>query len=109
LRALIKSTPGKVFLILDNWRVHHAKRVQRWLAKPKVKRCLEIFFLPPYSPELNPDEYLNCDLKSRVHSGPAVRCVEGLKKVTRSCMLKLQRRPEHVQKDFNATHIKYAA
>jgi transposase len=72
LRALIESTPGKVFLILDNLRVHHAKVVKRWLERKAVKRYLEVFFLPAYSPELDPDEYLNCDLKSMVHSGPAV-------------------------------------
>ena len=64
LRALIESTPNKVFLVLDNLRVHHAKKVKRWLASPTVKRYLEVFFLPAYSPELNPDEYLNCDLKN---------------------------------------------
>jgi hypothetical protein len=43
----------------------------------------------PFSPELNPDEHLNCDLKSMVQSGPAVHHIEGLKKRTRSCMRKL--------------------
>ncbi len=109
LRALIESTPGKVFLILDNLRVHHAKVVKRWLERKTVKRYLEVFFLPAYSPELNPDEYLNCDLKSMVHSGPAARTVDELKKHTRSCMLTLQRRPERVKTYFNAEHIAYAA
>jgi transposase len=109
LRALIESTPGKVFLILDNLRVHHAKIVKRWLAKKSVKRYLEVFFLPAYSPELNPDEYLNCDLKNMVHSGPAVRSIDDLKKRTRSCMLRLQRRPERVKTYFRAGHILYAA
>ncbi|WP_409523218.1 IS630 family transposase [Nitrincola sp. MINF-07-Sa-05] len=109
LRALIESTPGKVFLILDNLRVHHAKVVKRWLERKAVKRYLEVFFLPAYSPELNPDEYLNCDLKGMVHSGPAPRTVDELKKRTRSCMLTLQRRPERVKKYFNAEHIRYAA
>lgn len=109
LRALIESTPGKVFLILDNLRVHHAKVVKRWLERKTVKRYLEVFFLPAYSPELNPDEYLNCDLKSMIHSGPAAKTVEELKKVTRSCMLTIQRRPERVQKYFKHRHIKYAA
>uniref|UniRef100_UPI000B1CF6EF transposase n=1 Tax=Marinobacterium profundum TaxID=1714300 RepID=UPI000B1CF6EF len=99
----------KVFLILDNRRVHHAKIVKRWLAKKPVKRYLEVFFLPAYSPELNPDEYLNCDLKNMVHSGPAVRSIEDLKKRTRSCMLTLQRRPERVKTYFRAGHILYAA
>ncbi len=79
LRALIESTPGQVFLILDNLRVHHAKVVKRWLERKTVKRYLEVFFLPAYSPELNPDEYLHCDLKGMVHSGAAARSVSDLK------------------------------
>lgn len=109
LRALIESTPGKVFLILDNLRVHHAKKVKRWLATRTVKRYLEVFFLPAYSPELNPDEYLNCDLKNMLHSGAAIRSVEELKKKTRSCMLTLQRRPARVKSYFKSQHIEYAA
>lgn len=34
---------------------------------------IEIFYLPAYSPELNPDEYLNCDLKAGEHSGQPAR------------------------------------
>lgn len=109
LRALIESTPGKVFLILDNLRVHHAKKVKRWLSSRTVKRYLEVFYLPAYSPELNPDEYLNCDLKHMIHSGSAVRNIADLKKRTRSCMKTLQCRPERVKKYFQSTHIKYAA
>ncbi|NKC11237.1 MAG: hypothetical protein GKR94_03225 [Gammaproteobacteria bacterium] len=41
---------------------------------------IRIFYLPSYSPELNPDEYLNCDLKSGVHSGPTTRSKDQLKK-----------------------------
>ena len=109
LRALIESTPNKVFLILDNLRVHHAKKVKRWLSRPTIKQRLEVFFLPPYSPELNPDEYLNCDLKGMLHSGEAIRTVEGLKQKTRSCMRTLQCRPERVKSYFKSRHIQYAA
>ncbi len=41
-----------------------------------VKCYLEVFFLPAYSPELNPDECLNCDLKSTLHSREVVRSVK---------------------------------
>jgi hypothetical protein len=40
---------------------------------------IEVFYLPPYSSELNPDEYLNCDLKVGVHSGTPARSKEQLK------------------------------
>ena len=59
---LVKDATRKVFLILDNLRVHHARLVKAWLAAEENQRNIEVFFLPAYSPELNPDEYLNCDL-----------------------------------------------
>ncbi len=52
LKRLVKDTDRKVFLILDNIRVHHSKMVKEWLASHKDD--IEVFFLPPYSPELNP-------------------------------------------------------
>jgi transposase len=67
LRRLVAESDRKVFLILDNLRVHHGKIVAAWLEKHKNK--IEVFFLPPYAPESNPDEYLNHALKLDVHSG----------------------------------------
>ena len=64
LRRLIKGAPKKIFLILDNLRVHHAKPVKAWLSKHH--EAIEVFYLPSYSPELNPDEMANADLKQAV-------------------------------------------
>ena len=50
-----------MFLIVDNLRVHRANRVREWVAENADK--IELFYLPPYAPELNPDEYLNRDLR----------------------------------------------
>ena len=61
MRRLVKDTNRKVFLILDNLRVHYAKKVRAWLKKHKEE--IEVFYLPPYAPEYNPDELLNSDLK----------------------------------------------
>jgi len=41
---------------------------------------LKVFFLPAYSPELNPDEYLNRDLKTTIRSGPIARTAKALSK-----------------------------
>ncbi|WP_366525593.1 transposase [uncultured Microbulbifer sp.] len=57
--------------MLDSLRVHHARVVKAWLLEHES--AIEIIYLPSYSPELNPDEYLNCDLKGGVHSGIPVR------------------------------------
>ena len=61
---LIKSSSKKIYLILDNLRVHHSTPVKEWVEKNKDE--IELFFLPSYSPERNPDEYLNSDLKQGI-------------------------------------------
>jgi transposase len=52
--------------MLDNLRVHHSKPVKVWLGKNKGK--IEMFYLPSYSPELNPEERLNADIKRVIRS-----------------------------------------
>ena len=69
LRRVIKDAGRKIFLIVDNLRVHHAKKVQKWIDKHKDK--IKIFFLPSYSPEHNPDEYMNQDVKIHMRHKPA--------------------------------------
>ena len=98
---------AKIFLILDNLRVHHARVVQEWLKD--YTEHIELFFLPAYSPELNPDEYLNGDLKAGVHSRAPARNTEGLTKKVRVHMKKLQKLPDRVKKYFNHPKIAYAA
>lgn len=61
MEQLIKGKGHKIYLILDNLRVHHSKKVKEW--EEEHKEDIELFYLPSYSPEKNPDEYLNCDLK----------------------------------------------
>ena len=64
MKRLIADSERKVFVILDNLRVHHANDVRRWLEAHKHE--IEVFHLTAYSPELNPDEYLKCDPKAGV-------------------------------------------
>lgn len=107
LSRLVKESARKVFLILDNLRVHHSKLVKAWLEEHKDK--IELFYLPAYSPEFNPDEYLNGDLKQRIRSGVPARTEKELTKKTRSFMKTLQRRPHHVRNYFRHPKIAYAA
>lgn len=107
LKRLIKDADKKVFLILDNLRVHHSKLVKEWLREHEEE--IELFFLPSYSPELNPDEYLNCDLKAGVHSGAPARKKADLKKKTISHLRMLQKKPQRVMKYFKHPKILYAA
>ena len=63
LRRLIRGAKKKVFLILENLRVHHAKLVKAWLVEHAD--AMEVFYLPSYSPELNPEEMANANIKRR--------------------------------------------
>ncbi len=107
MSRLVKGADRKVFLILDNLRVHHSKVVKAWLEENKEQ--IEVFYLPSYSPELNPDEYLNGDLKHCIRSGLPARTEKALTKKTRSFMRRLQNRPKHVQNYFRHPKIAYAA
>lgn len=64
LRRLIRDADRKVFLILDNLNMRKAAKVRDWVGKHAD--AIALFYLPPYAPELNPDEYLNGDLKAQV-------------------------------------------
>ncbi|WP_262272204.1 transposase, partial [Microvirga yunnanensis] len=71
LGRLIQDANGKVFLIWDNLPAHRAQTVQDWLAAHTEQ--IEVFSLPSFSPELNPDEGLNADLKQAVTRKPPAR------------------------------------
>jgi len=107
MSRLIKDAPRKVFLILDNLRVHHGKKVKEWLEGKEKK--IEVFYLPSYSPELNPDEYLNGNLKNKIRSGIPARNETDIVSKTRSFMKTLQKRPQHVKKYFKHPAVAYAA
>ena len=61
LERLLGETTRKIFLIVDRLKAHEAKKVEAWAADHQER--IEIFFLPRYAPERNPDEYLNNDMK----------------------------------------------
>lgn len=77
LGVLIKDGGRKVFLILDNLRVHHRKLGKAWVAERQDK--IELFYLPSYSPELNPEKRLNADLKQAICSKVPARTKAKLK------------------------------
>jgi transposase len=109
LKQLIKANDRKIFLILDNLKVHHCYIVKEWLDQKEIKQKLELFFLPSYSPELNPDEYLNCDLKRGLSDKPAPKNVIELQKNVENHMDMLKQNPKRVAKYFTHKNIKYAA
>ena len=107
LRRLVKDLDRKVFLIIDNLKVHHSKLVTQWLEEHKEQ--IEVFYLPAYCPELNPDEYLNNDLKTGVYGGDPARTRSQLKRKTLSHLRVLQKQPKLVKRFFEHPKVAYAA
>jgi len=107
LGRLVGSSGTKIFLIVDNLKVHHGKLVKQWVEAREEQ--IELFFIPSYCPELNPDEYLNRDLKKNVNRHSTPRKKADLKANLLSFMRKLQKTPQRVVKYFNSEHIKYAS
>lgn len=106
MRRLINDTTKKVFLVLDNLRVHHSKKVKAWL--DKHKQDIEVFFLPPYSPEYNPDEYLNSDLKRNLGKRKTPRTEAELEHNVRSHLKSVQLRPDKIRSFFGVKTTAYA-
>jgi len=96
--ALIKDADCKVFLILDNLKIHHSNIVKEWLAD-KTDR-IQVFYLPAYSPELNPDERLNADLNHVIGSQVPVRTLPKLRAKTQEHMELLSSNPDRVKAYF---------
>lgn len=108
LRRLVKTTGGrKVVLILDNLRVHHSKPVTAWLAEHAAQ--ITVHYLPSYSPELNPDEHLNRDLKGTLARQPAPRDARQLARQTLRHLRSVQKQPARIRRCFMTTHTAYAA
>ena len=100
MQAIIKTSDGrKVYLILDNLRVHHSKKVSEWVDEHKGQ--IRLFHLPPYSPEYNPDEYLNNDLKHNLGTQAMVKDIHELEANTSAFMDCLSADPDHVKAYFD--------
>ena len=107
MKQLIKGTKKKVYLILDNLRVHHSKPVKKWVKENSDS--IELFFLPSYSPELNPDEYLNCDLKAKIKADKPTRKKGDIKTKMIKHLRSIQAQPQRIKSYFNHRMISYAA
>jgi transposase len=106
LTRLHKQAKRKVILIVDGHPVHRAKIVQAW--RDKHQEEVEIVYLPGYSPELNPDELLNQDVKRNALRQRRPKNVDALKTDIRSYMHSTQKRPDVVRNYFEEEHVRYA-
>lgn len=87
--------------------MHHCKPVKAWLEENKTK--IEVSYLPSYSPQLNPDERLNADLKYALGSTVAMRNKSALWHATVKYMTMLEKSPERVMSYFQDPRVQYAA
>ena len=105
--ALIQQAGRKVFLVLDNLGVHPCKPVKLWLAEHG--ETIEVFYLPSYSPELNPDERLNGDLKQAIETRVPCRTKDKLRNAATEHMTTIEKNPDRVKAFFKDPRIAYAA
>jgi len=107
LGRLIKENEKKVFVILDNLPVYHCNILKEWLKHNSDR--IEVFYLPSYSPELNPDEYFNGTLKRTLEGEGNIESKEKLDTVVRTVAETIQSAPCLVARLFEAKVIRYAA
>ena len=107
LQRLIREARRKVFLILDRLQAHRARLTRDWLAEHRSE--IEVFHLPAYSPELNPDEGVNADLKQAVPRRAPARSKPQLKRAAISHMRSLSKRPNRIRPIFQNPQLRYAA
>ena len=107
LSRLLRSTTRKLFVIVDHLRVHEAVEVDNWLEKRKGR--IEVFYLPHYAGELNPDEYLNNDLKGNVHEQGLPNSTQEVRSGVQGFMRKLYHWGTRVASYFQHPCVQYAA
>lgn len=107
LSRLLRTTTRKVFLIVDHLRAHEAAKVDEWLEAHQER--IEVFYLPRRAPELNPDEYLNNDLKGNVHDEGLPDSKEELRSRIQRWMRIVFHWPDRVASYFKHPDVQYAA
>lgn len=107
MRRLIRHSPQKVFLIVDGHPVHRSRKATRWIEKHHKQ--IRLFRLPGYSPELNPDELLNQDVKSNALGRQRPRDQQEMIGQVRCYLRSTQRQPDIVKRYFEEENVAYAA
>ena len=107
LQRLVAGARRKILLIADRLQAHKTPAVMAWLADHQTQ--IEVFYLPAYSPELNPVEYLNGDMKATVNEAGLPDNKGALQTRIQSFMEKLAGVPSHVISYFLHPWVQYAA
>lgn len=106
LAKLVEGATRKIFLIADQLQAHKTPEVLKWLATCQER--IEVFYLPTYSPELNPVEYLNNDLKGAVSKSGLPDDRGTLLAQVQEFMEGLACIPRHVVSYFLHPNVQYA-
>jgi len=107
LRRLTRATQRVVYLIVDGHPVHKSRLVKGYLRDHAAE--IRLFLLPGYSPELNPDELLNNDVKANAIGRRRPHNLAEMKHGARSYLRGRQRQPQVVRNYFTEEHVRYAA
>lgn len=107
LKRLVQNSEKPVFLIVDGHPVHKAKAVKKYVESTEGK--LSIFFLPPYSPDLNPDELVWSYLKYHKLGKMFITGEDQLKSKVYSILRSLQKMPNKVRNFFREPNVQYAS
>jgi transposase len=105
-KKLISGAGRPVFLILDNSQVHRAKVLKKY-AEEESGGKLTLFFLPPYSPDLNPDEWVWKNVKHDNLGRAAAKSTDDLTRFARIALAKLKGAPDIVRAFFADPALSY--
>ncbi|SFW90836.1 transposase, partial [Burkholderia sp. NFACC33-1] len=106
LSRLMLGASGPVFLVLDGHPVHKARIVQDFVKAQKGR--LKLFYLPPYSPHLNPDEQVWAHVKRSV-SRRLVQSKDDMKRLAIGALRRIQKLPALVKSFFRQPECQYAS
>ena len=109
IKRLLYGTERMIFLIVDGHPIHKAKSVAKLIQTEPIKKRFRLFFLPPYSPELNPDERVWNDLKNNGIGQKTISAPKQMHSAVISHLRFIQKSPDRVRSYFNNETTKYAA
>jgi len=107
LRRLMIGSKNRIFIIVDRGPAHVAKKTKAFVAS--LGGRLRLFYLPPYSPDKNPDELVWKHLKADTVGRTSITSFDDFKDKVRSSMLSLQRSPAKIRAFFQKLSLQYAA
>ena len=107
LKRMIRYSRQKVFFVADGHPAHKTKKLKAWLEENKDR--IEVFFIPPYSPEPNAQEYLNQDVMTNVIGKRRLVNKAQMRSNVEDFMYRRKNNKRQVQKYFHEKHVRYAA